>query len=101
MQAAAPPAAPPAPQPSPAASAVAALASRAQLLREALEEEQDTTTALANCRRRIRKLQEAVQTQGAQAGAAADGVHQLGKSRWTAENAGERQRVSGWGRRLP
>ena len=55
VQAAAPPAAPPAPQPSPAASAAAALASRAQLLREALEEEQDTTTALANCRRRIRK----------------------------------------------
>lgn len=101
VQAAAPPAAPPAPQPSPAASAVAALASRAQLLREALEEEQDTTTALANCRRRIRKLQEAVQTQGAQASAAADGVRQLGQSRWNAENAGERQRVSGWGRRLP
>ena len=45
-------------------------------------EEQDTTTALANCRRRIRKLQEAVQTQGAQASAAADGLRQLGQSRW-------------------
>ena len=65
----------------------------------ALEEEQDTTTALANCRRRIRKLQEAVQTQGAQASAAADGLRQLGQSRWNAENTGERPRVSGWGER--
>ena len=102
VQAAAAPgqaAAPPAPQPSPASAAAPALASRAQLLREALEEEQDTTTALANVRRRIRKLQEAVQTQGAQAGAAADGVRQLGMTRWNAANAGERPRLSGWGER--
>jgi hypothetical protein len=95
---AAPPA--PSPAPQPAATATATLISHAQLLRDALEEESDMTGALANCRRRIRQLQAAVQADGAQAGAAADGVRQLGQSRWTAGSAGDRPRVDGWGRRL-
>ena len=66
----------------------------------ALAEECDMTGALANIRRRIRQLQAAVHTNGAQAAAEADGVRQLGPSRWNAGNAGERPRATGWGRIL-
>ena len=91
---------PPAMQPPPAVSAAAALITRAQLLREALAEESDMTGALANIRRRIRQLQAAVHVHGAQAAAEADGVRQLGPSRWNTGNAGERPRATGWGRIL-
>ena len=51
---------------------------------------------------RIRQLQAAVHTNGAQAAAEADGVRQLGpSSRWNAGNAGERPRATGWGRIYP